>query len=223
MKARLFYTLCILFLQSCAGYHFNNINNPLIGYDIKSVAVPMFINRSALPHISGLMTKEIVLALKDFPGIKVINGESSTSDAVLIGIIDSADRYSDVLQTTATTITSADPKIEESIGNRQHFYYPSTSAYSLKLKVILIKRPSAEEIDFLTRNSLDVSKLHPKVVLTEDLAIQGSFTRVVGDSINSTSVGELNFVKNKGILEKSLQDSCMQTAKNFKQVVLNAF
>ncbi len=221
MKVRFFYFFAVLFLSGCAGYHFNNINNPLIGYDIKSVSVPMFVNRSVLPQMSGIMTKEIVLALKDFSGLRVLNGDAHDSDAVLLGIIDSSDRYSEVVQTTATTFTTGD--IQKSIGNRTPFYYPTTTAYTLKLKIILIKRPSPEELDFLIKNTSGIAKLHPKVVLEEDLPIQGSFSRVVSESITANSGGEVNFVKNKGIFEKSLQDSCLQTAKNFKQVVLNAF
>jgi hypothetical protein len=59
--------------------------------------------------------------------------------------------------------------------------------------------------------------------LEDDIAISGNFSRVVSDTLGANSGGEVNFVKNKGIFEKSLQDSCVQTAKNFKQVVLNAF
>jgi hypothetical protein len=222
MKERFLYFIITIFLISgCAGYHFNNINNPLIGYNIKSISVPMFVNRSVLPQMAGIMTKEIVLALKDFQGLRVVNGDANDSDAVLIGIIDSADHYSEVLQTTGTAFTSGD--IQKSIGKRTPFYYPSATTYALKLRIILVKRPSPEEIDFLTKNTLDITKFHPKVVLEEILPVTGSFARVVSDSITESSGGEVNFVKNKGIFEKSLQDSCLQTAKNFKQVVLNAF
>jgi hypothetical protein len=221
MKARFFYFILLLLMSGCAGYHFDNNNNPLIGYDIRSVSVPMFVNRSVLPQMAGIMTKEIVLALKDFSGLRIINGDIDESDAILVGIIESNDHYSEVVQTTASVFTSGD--ILKSIGNRAPFYYPSTTAYSLRLRLILIKRPSKEELSFLTQNTLELSKFHPKVVLEEELPIVGNFSRVVSDSITPTSAGEANFVKNKGIFDKSLQDSCLQTAKNFKQVVLNAF
>jgi hypothetical protein len=91
------------------------------------------------------------------------------------------------------------------------------------LNIILIKRPTAEEIEFLTKNTLGLNKFHPKVVLVEEIPITGNFSRFVSDTITPNSGGEVNFVKNKGIFEKSLQDSCVQTATNFRQVVLNAF
>ena len=215
------FLLITLFFSGCAGYHFNNNNNPLIGYNIKTITVPMFINRSALPQMSGPMTREIILALKDFAGLKVINGDSDESDAVLIGVIESADHYNEVVKTSATTFTTGD--IQTSIGGRAPFYYPNTTNYALQLRIILIKRPTNEEREFITNNILGLGKLHPKVVLEETLDITGSFSRVISDSITPNSGGEVNFVKNKGIFEKSLQDSCVQTANNFKQVVLNAF
>lgn len=225
MKERFFYLFFLCIFSGCSGYHFNNSTNPLIGYDIRSVSVPMFVNQSVMPQMAGLMTKEIVLALKDFSGLRVINGDESDSDAVLLGIIESSNHYNEVVQTTSTayTNTPANENIKKSIGNRQDFYYPATTAYSMHLRVILIKRPTKEEIDFLTKNTLGLTKFHPKVVLTETLPITGNFSRVVNDTLTPNSGGEVNFVKNKGILEKSLQDSCLQTAKNFKQVVLNAF
>jgi hypothetical protein len=225
MKERFIYLFSLCFLFGCTGYHFNNATNPLIGYDIRSVSVPMFVNQSVMPQMAGLMTKEIVLSLKDFSGLKVINGDQSDSDAVLLGIVESGNHYSEVIQTTSTAYTNTDTNknIKKSIGNRQDFYYPATTAYTMQLRVILIKRPTKDEIDFLQKNTLGLAKYHPKVVLTEILPITGSFTRVVYDNLTPNSGGEVNFVKNKGILEKSLQDSCLQTAKNFKQVVLNAF
>ena len=61
MKVRFFsILLCMLTLASCAGYHFNTNNNPLIGYDIRSVAVPMFVNRSVIPELAAPMTKEML-------------------------------------------------------------------------------------------------------------------------------------------------------------------
>jgi hypothetical protein len=221
MKGRFFYLFVLVFISGCAGYHFNTNNNPLIGYNIRSISVPMFINRSVVPNLSGPMTREIVMALKDFSGLKVTNGITGESDAVLIGIVDSAQHLEEVVQNSSTAITEGN--ILNSIGNRQKFYYPSASSYQLRLRIILIKRPSAEEIEFLSKNTLGLTKLHPKVVLEDEIPLSGSFTRVVADNLTPNSGGEVNFVKNKGLFEKSLQDACVQTAKNFKQVVLNAF
>jgi hypothetical protein len=68
-----------------------------------------------------------------------------------------------------------------------------------------------------------MAKIHPKVVLADTIPLSGSFSRVAAETHSSSAPGELNFVKNKGIFEKSLQDTCYQAAQTFKQVVLNAF
>jgi hypothetical protein len=216
-----FLTLGICF--SCAGYHVNTNNNPLLGYDIRSVAIPMFVNRTNFPDVQALMTKEIVLALNDFSGLKVYGGDNDKADAVLIGVLESKDLHNETFQTTGSSFTKDDAGIKSAIGDRSDFYYPVATSYNFTVRFILIKRPTASEIELLTSELGNSKKLNPKVVLTETLPVSNSFSRVAKDNLTGTSGGEVNFVKNKGIFYKSLQDSCQQTAITFKQVVLNAF
>lgn len=207
-------------LSGCAGYHFNTSNNPLIGYDIKTISVPMFINRSVIPQLAAPMTREITLALNEYSGLKVMSN-SEESDAVLIGIIESSDHYNTVVKTSQTLFTEGD--VQKSIGNRTSFYYPVQTSYQLQLRLILIKRPSKEEIELMTSELGPKVLAHPKVVLQDTIPVSGQFSRVAAPNNSINSAGEVNFVKNKGIFEKSLQDSCYQAAQTFKQVVLNAF
>lgn len=228
MKVRFFNSIiCLLaaslttmVLSGCAGYHFNTSNNPLIGYDIKTISVPMFINRSVLPQLASPMTREITLALNDYSGLKVVS-DGGDADAVLIGIIESKDHFNDVVRTSQTLFTDKD--VSKSIGSRTSFYYPIQSVYDFHLRLILIKRPSKEEMELLTSELGPLVKAHPKVVLQDTINLTGSFDRVASPNITTNDAGEVNFVKNKGILEKSLQDTCYQAAQTFKQVVLNAF
>jgi hypothetical protein len=225
MKVRFFYhsiyLLSLLILTSCSGYHFNTNNNPLIGYDIKTIAVPMFINRSVLPQLAAPMTKEIILALNDYTGLKVYSGEQENADAVLIGILESKDHYNEVVSTTQTLFTEGD--ISKSIGNRSPFYYPVQTSYNFSLRIILIKRPTPEERALLTSDVGALLKNHPKIILADQIDLSGSFARVVAPTNTATAPGEVNFVKNKGIFDKSLQETSYQAAQTFKQVVLNAF
>ena len=209
-------------LSGCSGYHFNTNNNPLIGYDIKTISVPMFINRSVLPDIAAPMTKEIILTLNDFSGIKILSGDNEKADAVLIGVIDSADHYNEVVKAGQPTLTTGD--IAKSIGKRSSFYYPLQTNYNFNLRLILIKRPSKEELDLFSSDLGRLIKIHPKIVLQDIIPLYGTFTRVASATIHgSVTTGEVNFVKNKGIFEKSLQEICYQAGQTFKQVVLNAF
>lgn len=225
MKVRFFYlpilVLALFSLTSCSGYHFNTTNNPLAGYDIKTVAVPMFINRSVLPQVAALMTKEIILTLNDYSGLKVISGDNENADAVLIGIIESMDHYNEVVKTTETKLT--DGNISKSIGDRSPFTYPTKTAYTLSLRIILIKRPTPQELALFTSDLGPMIQVHPKIILEDTISLSGSFSRVIGPTNTATAEGEVNFVKNKGIFDKSLQDTCYQASQTFKQVVLNAF
>lgn len=225
MKVRFFYPYitflaAVLLLSGCAGYHFNTNNNPLIGYDIKTISVPMFINRSVIPQLAAPMTREITLALNDYSGLKVMS-DGNEADAVLIGIIESQNYYNETVQTSQTLFTEQD--VAKSIGNRPGFYYPVQTSYNFKLRLILIKRPSKEEIELMTSDLGPLIKVHPKVVLQDSIDLSGKFDRVASPANSINSAGEVNFVKNKGIFEKSLQDTCYQAAQTFKQVVLNAF
>ncbi len=183
----------------------------------------MFINRSVLPDLAGPMTREITLALSDYSGLKVLSGQNENADAVLIGIIDSLDHFNDVVKTNQTLFTGTEKNIKPSIGNRSDFYYPIETSYSLTLKIMLIKRPSPEELALAHSDLGALIKTNAKVVLVDTLNLTGSFSRVAGETINSSSAGKTNFVKNKGIFEKSLHETALKAAESFKQVVLNAF
>lgn len=181
----------------------------------------MFINRSVIPQLAAPMTKEITLALSNYSGLKVMSGNTENADAVLIGVIESKDHYNDVVKTTQSLFTEKD--VLTSIGNRAPFYYPVQTTYNFSLKVILIKRPSKEELELFSSELGTKIAVHPKVVLMDSIDLSGNFSRVASSTSTASAPGEVNFVKNKGIFEKSLQDTCYQAAQTFKQVVLNAF
>lgn len=225
MKVRFFYSsilvLVLYFVTACSGYHFNTNNNPLVGYDIKSISVPMFINHSIFPQLAAPMTKEIILALNSYNGLRVLSGDDENADAVLIGILESQDHNNAAIKTSQSLFT--ENEVLKSIGNRSPFYYPTQTSYTFSLRVILIKRPSAQELALITSDMGQFMKLHPKIVLQDQLNLNGSFSRVIAGTNSSNAPGEVNFVKNNGILVKSLQDTCNQAAQSFKQVILNAF
>ncbi len=78
----------MLALASCAGYRFQEKNNPFAQYGVKSISVPMFYNHSLFPNISAPMTKEVYQMLSSFSGLKLSSGHEE-ADAVLVGIITS--------------------------------------------------------------------------------------------------------------------------------------
>jgi hypothetical protein len=222
MKIRFFYLLVLVIcLTSCAGYHISTNNNPLRGYGIETVSVPMFINRASLPELAAPMTREITFALNDYTGIKVLSGDDESADAILIGIIESRDHYNEVVRANNQLFSTG--TIQESIGNRSPFYFPIDSAYQFSLRIILIKRPTIEELKLITSELGQFMKVSPKVVLMDTIALSGSFTKVVGKNILDSDPGKTNFVKNRGYFEKNIQETAVNAAKTFKQVILNAF
>jgi len=220
-KSVFIFTFITFLLSSCAGYHVNSYNNPLLGYDIKSISVPMFVNRTNIVGLSAPMTKEIVLSLQEYSGLKVIGGENDNTDAVLLGIIEAPQHINQTFKSSEPVFTEGD--IKNSIGERAPFYYPTKTNYQFSVRFIFIKRPSKEEIELLTSDIGKSIKLHPKIVLEETLNFSGSFSRAVNKNINPGDPGEVNFVKNRGILEKSIFEISKEAANTFKQVVLNVF
>ena len=203
---------------SCAGYHVSYNDNPLLSYDIRSVAVPMFVNRSVFPNAAPLITQEIVGVLNQYHDLKVVAGESFETDAILLGIVDSREKMSEAMKATATEFSDG----KASIGNRPDFYYPSEISYELSLNVIIIKRPTKEELELFKTDLGAYLNLHPKVIINENLSLAGSFQKVANDKGYKLG-GDVNYVKNEGIFEKSLQDVARNAAINFRDLILNAF
>jgi hypothetical protein len=226
MRVReLIYFLLMLILTSCAGYNFNTTSNPLINYNIRTLSVPMFVNRTNIAGLAPLMTKEIILALNDYSGLKIYGGDKEDTDAVLIGVLESEDSIHATFKTGQVLFTDNDAGVKQSVKNRPAFYYPASTNYSFTVYFYLIKRPTETDIKNVLNNQLPIpiTAINPKVVLAESLSASGSYSRVVSNSTIGNSGASVNFVKNKGIEHKSLEDVCYQTAVNFKQVVFNAF
>ena len=223
MKVRFFFVFIMgmFLLSGCSGYRFNINNNPLIGYDIRTVAVPMFINRSVLPQIAASLTREIVLTLSEYPGLKVLTGDNDQADALLIGIIESKDHYTEVV--TASQRIFTEGAIKTSIGERNPFYYPSQTNYNCSLRLMLIKRPTKDELSLFTGEIGVINLSHPKIVMENTIDISGNFSRITNETFSDNSAGEVNFVKNKGLFEKNIMETSYQAAQTFRQVILNAF
>ena len=183
----------------------------------------MFVNRSNFVGLSPMLTKEIYNVFSDFPGLQVVSGSQLDTDAVLIGVIESENEYMSSYKNAQNLFTKSQSSLTQSIGLRVPFYYAANTTYNYIVHYYLIKRPSALEISELSGNAHPYFSLNPKVVLRESLVTSGSFDRVVKALNQTERGGEVNFTKNKGIEAKSLEDSTIQAASLFKQVVLNAF
>lgn len=217
---KFYFFLLFLLMTGCAGYRVNDESNPFISYGVHSVAVPMFVNRSNIENVSGPVTKEIIRLLNQYSKLKVVAGDSDQTDAVLIGVVDSDRNLRDSTKSDERLFTT--DKLAESIGARPGFYVPAKTSYTFKMSFYLIKRPTEQERKLFLENG-QFAKFSPKVVLSETIDLTNSYKRVVNPTNDTAGGGDANFVKNKGLMEKSIQEFAILAAQNFKDVVLNAF
>ncbi|PJB52476.1 MAG: hypothetical protein CO099_12370 [Bdellovibrio sp. CG_4_9_14_3_um_filter_39_7] len=210
-----------LFCISCAGYRFRHHENPFSDYDIQSISIPMFVNESSLANVSAPLTREFTQVLSAYPKLKIYPGESRRGDAMLIGIIRSKPRLSELNKTTSTVFT--DSQLKSSIGNRQEFYVPRTTTYQLTLQIVLIKDPTFEEMKLISNPLSQQIQKHPKIVFNQTITLDGSYDRVVKETENSDDEGLTNSTKSKANFERSVQELAKTGALKFKEVILNVF
>ncbi|MBT3583474.1 MAG: hypothetical protein HN509_01095 [Halobacteriovoraceae bacterium] len=209
-------------LSSCSGYHLTKNQNPFSQYGIYSVAIPMFVNHTVFANMSGSMTKEFILRLGRYPDLKIYPGESEKADAILIGILRTKDHKKDVLKVNSNRFTTGN--LLDSIGERQQFNLPTSNIYKVELDLILIKDPSVIDKDLLNKPELlPYLNRHPKIVFIETLEIEGSHSLVVDETTALDKGGITNFTKNKASFEQSVQVLAKKAARDFQNVVLDAF
>lgn len=214
--------LVAFLLGSCGGYHFVGPKNPFAQYGVKSVAVPMFVNQSVISGVGAPMTREIRLLLQKYNGLEVVSGESKTTDAVLVGVITSGESRYQVFEKRTTKFTSSE--LAESLGERNQFYVPTNINYRLALRLVLIKRPSAADLEFLSQGLFSpLISRHPQVVMSETLNLSSGFTRYLEGNLNVDDAGVVNYTKTQGVFESNLQKLAKSAAASFETVVIHVF
>ena len=193
--------LFLLFaLIGCSGYRFSQQKNPLSQYGIQSLSVPMFYNYSNMAEIQSDFTRETYQLLTEFSGLKLKSGYKSSTDAVLIGIIRSPEKIADT--TRPLNLRLAQGRARNAIGNkRQNFYIPGSSDVSLYLQVIVIKKPTQEELSLLMSNIGDKIRPNSRIIFNELLPLRIQYTREVLDDEGVHVVA----TQNQGVQRKTLK------------------
>src|SRR5574343_252425 len=158
----------------CSGYHFRNQNNPLDYLEIKSLAIPMFVNRSVLPTVNGPFTTEFSLLFSEYSGLKVTSGSIGETDAVLLGII-----YSPLFRKETVTIINekfTSGILQPSMGVRNPIYIPYNKQIHLKVRLVLIKKPSKDLLEILSSENGDLVKSHPRIIFDRMMDVTISYT-----------------------------------------------
>lgn len=210
--------LLLLLITSCSGYRFSQQDNPLSQYGIQSLSVPMFYNYSNLPEAHIDFTRETYRLLTGFSGLKLVSGYSKNTDAVLIAILKTPEKVMETVVTGNPRL--AQEKAKDSIGpQRENFYIPGTSTVNMFLHVIVIKKPSDEELNLLKSGIGDQVKMTSKVIFNEMMPLSAQYTREVLDGKGTEVVGSQNI----GVQRKILKGLAEQAAINIKDMILYAF
>lgn len=210
--------LLLFLLTGCGGYRFSKQDNPLSQYGIQTLSVPMFYNYSNISEVSGDFTRETYRLLTEFSGLKLKSGYSKNTDAVLIGIIKTPEKVAETLK--PGNLRYAQDKAPNAIGNaRQAFYIPGTTEVQLYVQVIVIKKPTEEELALLKSGIGDQVRSTSKVIFNEYIPIRTTYTREILDGAGV----EVNATQNFGVQRKTVKNMAEQAAVSIRDLILYAF
>lgn len=214
----MFKYLFLVFTISCSGYRFSQQDNPFAQYGISSLSVPMFYNYSNLSEVHSDFTRETYQLLSGFTGLKIVSGHSSKTDAILLGILRSPEKASDTF--LPSNLRLAQSRAGEAIGTeRENFYVPGTSDVVVYLQVILIKKPTEDELILLRSNFSHQIRTTSKIIFNEVIPLRDQFTREILDRDGVQVVG----TQNLGVQRKTFQDLAKRAALNIRDMILYAF
>ncbi len=180
--------------------------------------MPMFYNYSNLPEVHADFTRETYRLLTGFSGLKLVNGYDKNSDAVLIGILKSPEKIA--ASTRTSNLRVAQDKAKNSIGpGRQSFYIPGTTNISVYFQVIVIKKPTEEELALLKSGIGEQVRSSSRIIFNELIPIQSQYTREVLDDAGTQVVA----TQNAGVQRKVLRSLAEQAAINVRDMILYAF
>lgn len=206
---------------ACSGYRVKGRENPLEIYGIKRLSLPLFINQSTLANVSSPFTREIADLLSRYKNLKVIAGETLDVDGVLIGIITSPKHLDETVTTTARTFTES--QVEGAIGDRRDFYTPLSKNVLLKLNIILIKRPTEDELKLIKDGFYPHMSPHPKIVINETIEINASYDLATFDSSTPDSGGDVNFTHAHEREGRAILSMAQSARDQLKEIILDAF
>lgn len=210
--------LVLLFITGCSGYRYSQQDNPLSQYGIESLSVPMFHNYSNQPEVSNHFTREVYRLLSSYPGLKLKSGYHEETDAVMIGIIKTPETIYETV--TPMNFRVAQDRAENAIGkDRQKFYIPGTSDITMYLQIIVIKKPTEEELSLLRSGLGDKVKLTSRIIFNDTVPLRAQYTREIFDDEGVA----VTATQNAGIQRKIIRSMAEQAAISVKDMILYAF
>jgi len=203
-------------LMACAGYHLRQDTNPFQEHQIHAVAIPQMINHTPLPLLGVYVTDKINEVLRGYAQLKVYPGESSAKvDAVLIGELTAPIRGADFWHKDQYVFTEG--AFKTALGHRRPFYVASDLSYGVQLRLILLK------VNVGPGQGKMVHGRYGQVIFDQNLSLTGSVAQQTDADTTANGRGDLNFVRNKALLELSQQQVAEKAARDFQQLVLDVF
>jgi hypothetical protein len=211
--------LVLLFITGCSGYRYTQQDNPLSQYGIESLSVPMFHNYSNQPEVSNHFTREVYRLLTTYPGLKLKSGYHEDTDAVMIGIIKTPQTIFESV--SPMNFRVAQDRARKAIGTkRQKFSIPGTSDVIFLLQIIVIKKPTEEEISLLRSGLGDKVRLTSRIIFNDTLPLRAQYTREIFDLKEGV---DITATQNSGIQRKVIRNMAEQAAANVRDMILYAF
>ena len=208
----------LLGVSACSGYRYAQTANPLQQYGVDSLSVPMFYNFSSVPEVSSSFTRETYKLLSSFQGLRLRSGWSEKTDAVLIGIVRSDEKMSEVLR--PQNLRVAQSVAPNNIGTeRPEFYVPGTTNVGLTLQVVVVKRPTPEELSLLQSELGPQIPAQGKILFNESFPLESTFYREVFDDEATSVVG----TQNAGALRRAKDNLALRAAEQIRDMILYAF
>ena len=102
---------------------------------------------------------------------------------------------------------------------RQQFYVPGTITMGASLQVIVIKKPSEEDLALLRSGIGSLVKSNSKVIFNESIPLNGSYTRELLDNAGTQVIG----TQNQGVQRKTVKAMAEQAAVSVRDMILYAF
>ena len=211
-------SLLTLLLSSCAGYKFKRKTNPFLSQGIRSIAIPTFVNKTSLPVVAQAYTNAVHDVLSSYPDLKVNSGDIDNEDAIVLGII--TNKHGKKLEYTSSTLMTEEQITE--IGDRNAFYLPTAAEYSLYVQLIILKKPTREEIDFFVNYFKFSKSAFPRTIFSKTFEVGGSFS-INNEIGNIDSEAPLRGTRTRGNMIKSLTDSSVNLSSELREVLSNVY
>jgi hypothetical protein len=178
----------------------------------------MFYNFSNLSDVSADFTRETYRLLTRFNGLKIKSGYSEKSDAVLFGVIRTREKSWDTVN--PTNLRVAQDKVSNSIGDsRQTFYVPGSSEMNLVVHILIIKKPTRQEIELLKSGLMDQPFLNSRIILNQKIPLTTAFNRELLDGSGTQVIGS----QNTGVQRRSVENLAFNAAVAIRDIILYAF